>query len=128
LQRQEPEFLDLNAAHPGRKSQFISTMGPTTDSLHADKTKGPSGLSETRPLGSTSQTLMSEQDHDGELIKSDRPELNGSAVIQAGVQYEADAGDDLLPRVSAQEAQPPKITYHHGKQCPDTGFIDAYSI
>lgn len=33
---------------------------------------------------------------------------------QGRMEFEADAGDDLLPRVNTQEAQPPKVTYHHG--------------
>lgn len=45
--------------------------------------------------------------------------------IQAGMKYEADTGDDLLPHVNAQDTQPPQVTYHHGESCPYVGLVNA---
>ena len=33
---------------------------------------------------------------------------------QSGMELEPDVGDEVLPCVDVRDAQPPKVTYHHG--------------
>jgi hypothetical protein len=68
----------------------------------------PSGLSATRPSGApsnASENLMS-LDHENDSL---------GTRDQDSMGFEAAACDSILPRVDLCEAQPPKVTYHHGK-------------
>lgn len=71
--------------------------------------------------GSSRQTAI-----ENDPAESSHRQTNGLGNhIQAGMKHEADTGDDLLPRVDVQDAQPPKVMYHHGKSYSCLGFVYA---
>ncbi|KAF8499982.1 Lipin/Ned1/Smp2-domain-containing protein [Gautieria morchelliformis] len=113
--RQEPEFLDLNATQSGGSStpdypQLITGKGSPTDPLHADMVAKPEGLTATRP--NASENLMSPNHENNSL----------GTRGQDGLEFEADVGDNKLPRVDVLEAQPPKVTYHHDVVLDVSGY------
>ena len=145
MQRQEPDFLDLNASQTEGSSnadsiQLNTTRNSTTDFLHPDNITTP-GLSVIRQLdveSSAPDIVMSELNHEdnpiadslqvnaattGDLTESSLPYMSSLSKDQGGIGFEADAGDDVLSHVDAREAQPPKVTYHHGQSCPYAAFV-----